>query len=299
MDVFNDPAELTAFIWRIKRNFSLKLWDDGRAKPAYTEVVGFVPTMGAFHDGHLSLVERSVEDNHFTVVSIFVNPLQFSQNEDLDEYPKSFEADCKSLEEIGVDAVFYPDVRTFYPDDFATRVRVSGVTEDYCGASRPGHFEGVTTVVAKLFGVVQPDVAYFGEKDYQQLITIRRMVEDLNMPVRIVGMPIKREADGLAMSSRNAHLSDEERSAAHGMYAGLMEMKHRFDDEIDDVNRLIQMGMAEMMKKMGLVDGFRIEYLEIADPVSLEKREMTAERGDRILAAIQLGRTRLIDNVAL
>lgn len=299
MDVFTSPLELTGHIWRIKRNYALKLWDDNRAKPAYSEIVGLVPTMGALHEGHLSLARKSVSENHFNVVSIFVNPLQFGPNEDYEKYPKVFEEDCRLLDEIGIDAVFHPDASVFYPADFETRVNVKGVTEILCGASRPGHFEGVTTVVAKLFNVVQPDIAYFGEKDYQQFLTIKRMVEDLNMPVRVVGLPTVRESDGLAMSSRNKYLSPEARVMANGLYFGLMEMRNRFNDGIDDASRLIQMGMAEMMKRMGLAEKFKIEYVEIADPETLEKRNMTVLKGDRALAAIRLDGTRLIDNIEL
>jgi pantoate--beta-alanine ligase len=299
MDVFTSPQELTGHIWRIKRNYSLKLWEEDRSKPAYAEIIGFVPTMGALHEGHLSLVRRSVSDNHFTVVSIFVNPLQFGPNEDYEKYPKVFEEDCMKLESLGVDAVFNPDNAAFYPVNFQTRVHVKDVTNDFCGASRPGHFDGVTTVVAKLFGVVQPDVAYFGEKDYQQLVTIGRMVEDLNIPVRIIGMPTIRESDGLAMSSRNKFLTPIARDMATGLYSGLLEMRNRFDDGIDDSSRLIQIGMAEMMKRMGLADGFKIEYVEIVDPLTLKKREMEALKGDRILAAIRIDRTRLIDNIEI
>lgn len=299
MDVYTDPRELSAYIWRVKRNYSLKLWDESRAKPAHAEIVGFVPTMGALHEGHISLVKKSVADNPLTIASIFVNPLQFGPSEDFAKYPRTFDTDIALLSQAGVDAVFYPDVATFYPPAFTTRVLVSGVTESYCGASRPTHFEGVTTVVAKLFGVVQPDVAYFGEKDYQQLATIRRMVDDLNMPIRIMGMPTVRESDGLAVSSRNRRLSHAEREAAPGLYCGLLEMKRQFDDGIDDAHRLVQMGMAEMMKRMGLIDGFKIEYLEIADPDTLEKRDIAVHADDRVLAAIRLGATRLIDNIAL
>src|SRR3990172_184028 len=214
MDIFTDTGELSTHIWRIKRNHSLKLWNENRAKPPYTEIVGFIPTMGALHEGHISLVKKSVADNPFTVASIFVNPLQFCPNEDLEKYPRSLVNDAEVLSQAGADALFHPDATTFYPSDFLTRVHVSRVTDMYCGASRPGHFEGVTTVVAKLFGVVQPDVAYFGEKDYQQLVIIRRMVADLNMQIRVAGMPTVREGDGLALSSRNRYLSAEERAAA-------------------------------------------------------------------------------------
>ncbi len=299
MDIFTNPIELSGYIWRIKRNYSLKQWDENRAKPSYSEIVGFVPTMGALHEGHLSLCKRSVSDNHFTVVSIFVNPLQFGPSEDFEQYPRVFENDCQMLDKLGVDVVFYPSLAAFYPNDFQTTVQVKGVTQGFCGATRHGHFDGVTTVVAKLFNIVQPDVAYFGEKDYQQLATIKRMVEDLSMLVRVVGMPTLREPDGLAMSSRNQYLSADARSMASGLYAALLEMKARFKEGIEDANRLVQIGMAEMMKKMGLAEKFNIEYLEVVDPLTLHKREMDVLRGDRILAAIQIDGTRLIDNIEI
>ncbi len=299
MDVFADSRELTAYIWRIKRNFSVKLWEDSRAKPPFMEIVGFVPTMGALHEGHISLVRESVKRHHFTAASIFVNPLQFGPGEDFEKYPRTLDADLEMLKEAGADVVFHPDASDFYPGGFATKIRVDGVTTDFEGKSRPGHFDGVTTAVAKLFGVVCPDVAYFGEKDYQQLVAIKRMASDLDMPVRVEGLPTVREADGLAMSSRNRLLSPEQRAAAPGLFAGLMRMKTEFEGGIDDSHRLVQMGMATMMENMGLIAGFKIDYVEIVSPDTLEKRDMTAAKGDRILAAVKLGRIRLIDNLEI
>lgn len=299
MDVFADPQELTAYIWRIKRNYSVKLWEDSRAKPPFMEIVGFVPTMGALHEGHLSLVRESVKRHHFTAVSIFVNPLQFGPGEDFEKYPRTLDDDLKMLSEAGADAVFCPETAAFYPSGFTTKVHVYGSTQEFEGKSRPGHFDGVTTAVAKLFGVVCPDVAYFGEKDYQQLVTIKQMATDLNMPLRVEGLPTLREDDGLAMSSRNRLLSPEQRAAAPGLYAGLLRMKTEFEGGIDDSHRLVQMGMATMMEKMGLIAGFKIDYVEIVSPDTLEKRDMTAAKGDRILAAVKLGQVRLIDNLEI
>ncbi len=299
MDVFADSRELTAYIWRIKRNFSVKLWEDSRAKPPFMEIVGFVPTMGALHEGHISLVRESVKRHHFTAASIFVNPLQFGPGEDFEKYPRTLDTDLEMLKEAGADVVFHPDASDFYPGGFATKIHVDGVTEDFEGKSRPGHFDGVTTAVAKLFGVVCPDVAYFGEKDYQQLVAIIRMASDLDMPVRVEGLPTVRESDGLAMSSRNRMLSPEQRAAAPGLFAGLMRMKNEFEGGIDDSHRLVQMGMATMMENMGLIAGFKIDYVEIVSPDTLEKRDMTAAKGDRILAAVKLGRIRLIDNLEI
>jgi pantoate--beta-alanine ligase len=166
--------------------------------------IGFVPTMGYLHEGHLSLVRKSKEDNDFTIVSIFVNPIQFGPKEDLSRYPRNFNRDREMLEKEGVDYIFYPSVEEMYHLDFNTTINVDCVTKNLCGASRPGHFRGVTTVVGKLFNIVMPDRAYFGEKDFQQLVTIKKMVKDLNFPLEVIGMPIVREHDGLAMSSRNS-----------------------------------------------------------------------------------------------
>ena len=299
MDVFADPQELSAFVWRIKRNYNVKLWDDSRAKPPFLEIVGFVPTMGALHDGHLSLVRESVNRHHFTVASVFVNPLQFGAGEDFEKYPRPVDEDLQMLETAGADAVFMPDVAAFYPPDFSTKVHVDGVTADFEGKSRPGHFDGVTTVVAKLFGVVCPDAVYFGEKDYQQLAVIKRMVANLNMPVNVIGLPTVREENGLAMSSRNRYLTEDESAAAAGIFEALTRIKSEFDGGINDAHRLVQMGMARMMERMGLVDGFKIDYLEIVSPDSLERREMNAFTGDRALAAVFIGKARLIDNIEL
>jgi pantoate--beta-alanine ligase len=176
--------------------------------------VGFVPTMGSLHDGHTSLIERAAKDNHFVVVSVFVNPLQFGDGEDLDSYPRSIEKDGQIAEKAGVDILFVPAVKDMYPSEIGTKVVVSKLSKLWEGASREGHFDGVATVVTKLFGIVGPCKAYFGEKDFQQLQIIRQMVIDLNLPVKVVGSPTVREADGLAMSSRNVYLSSEERLAA-------------------------------------------------------------------------------------
>ncbi|MBC7287344.1 MAG: pantoate--beta-alanine ligase, partial [Armatimonadetes bacterium] len=170
------------------------------------ESIGFVPTMGALHDGHLALIRRCRAENDFVVVSIYVNPTQFGPGEDLDKYPRQLQQDCEKAEQAGVDLVFAPRDTQMYPEGYCTWVVVEKLTEPLCGRFRPGHFRGVTTVVAKLFNIVEPDRAYFGEKDYQQLVVVKRMVADLNIPVRIISVPTVREADGLAMSSRNAYL---------------------------------------------------------------------------------------------
>ena len=185
--------------------------------------IGFVPTMGALHEGHASLIRASVAQQDATIVSIFVNPLQFGPNEDLDRYPRTLDADVQVVQQCGADLVFAPSVREMYPQQQLAFVDVEELTAGLCGASRPGHFRGVATVVAKLFNIVQPDVAYFGQKDAQQAAVIERMVADLSFPVRVVRCPTAREADGLAMSSRNSYLSPEERQAAPILYQALQE----------------------------------------------------------------------------
>lgn len=253
--------------------------------------IGFVPTMGYLHDGHISLVKQSRKDNDFTVVSIFVNPTQFGPNEDLDKYPRDFVRDEKLLRDVGVDMVFYPSEKIMYPDGYATFVNVERVTEPLCGAKRPGHFRGVATVVCKLFNIVLPDKAYFGLKDYQQVIVIKRMVEDLNMDVDIIGMPIVRESDGLAMSSRNVYLSQDERLSALSLSRSFYLVEEKL--------RSGEMRASEIIKD---VEDFinshpytKIDYVEIVDKDSLEKLDFI--NGPFLMAmAVFVNKTRLIDN---
>ncbi|MCA1927671.1 MAG: pantoate--beta-alanine ligase [Calditerrivibrio sp.] len=253
--------------------------------------IGFVPTMGYLHSGHISLVDQSKKDNDFTVVSIFVNPTQFGPNEDLDKYPRDFVRDEKLLRDAGVDMVFYPSVETMYPDGYATFVNVERVTDPLCGAKRPGHFRGVATIVCKLFNIVSPDKSYFGLKDYQQVIVIKRMVEDLNMDVDVVGMPIVRESDGLAMSSRNVYLSPDERLSALSLSRSfpLVEKKLKSGERrasviIKDVEDFISSHPYS-----------RIDYVEIVDKDSLEKLDFI-DRPFLIAMAVFINKTRLIDN---
>jgi len=196
------------------------------------KVIAFVPTMGYFHEGHLSLMREGRERGDVLVVSIFVNPTQFGPGEDFDRYPRDMERDLRMAEEVGVDVIFAPTVEEMYPEGYQTYVEVEKVTKYLCGLSRPGHFRGVTTVVTKLFNIVKPHVALFGQKDYQQLITIERMVKDLNMDVEIVGMPTVREEDGLAASSRNVYLSPEERKAALSLYRSLRRAEELFSEGV-------------------------------------------------------------------
>ncbi|MFZ5595691.1 MAG: pantoate--beta-alanine ligase [Bacillota bacterium] len=258
------------------------------------KTVGFVPTMGYLHDGHMSLVRAARRDCRSVVVSIFVNPLQFGPSEDFDVYPRDFDRDCGMLEEAGVDAVFHPPVSEVYPEGHGTHVEVSGLTGCLCGKDRPGHFRGVTTVVTKLFNMVQPDRAYFGQKDAQQALVIRKMVRDLDMPVEIVTVPIAREADGLAMSSRNVYLTPEQREAAPVLYRSLREAAAAVSSGERDVNKLIDM----VRRRIAGVKGTSIDYVELRSLPDLGEIEILD--GEALLAlAVKFGKTRLIDNIVL
>ncbi len=257
------------------------------------ERVALVPTMGNLHAGHLQLVERAQELASRTVASIFVNPTQFGPNEDYAGYPRTLDDDRQQLASVGLDLLFAPTVAAIYPRPLEemTQVIVPGLSQILCGASRPIHFRGVATVVTKLFNLAQPDVAVFGEKDWQQLVVIRRMAADLDLPVEIVGMPTVREADGLAMSSRNRYLTPEERSRAPALYAALTACAERLRAGERDHAALA----AEAQARLATA-GFRADYFEIRRAADL--RPPTAEdRELRILAAAWLGRARLIDNL--
>ena len=256
--------------------------------------IGFVPTMGNLHAGHAALVEKAAQRADFVVASIFVNPLQFGPNEDLDSYPRTLAADQEKLFEAGCNLLFTPDVEEMYPHGMAgqTRVSVAGVSEGLCGASRPGHFEGVATVVTKLFNLVQPDLAIFGQKDFQQLAVIRTLVRDLNMPIQIIGEPTVRAEDGLALSSRNGYLSAEQRAAAPVLYRSLTQVAEAIRQGQRDYPALIAAAQAQQ-----LAAGFRPDYLEVREsnslrPASVEDRQLV------ILVAAFIGSTRLIDNLA-
>lgn len=257
--------------------------------------IGFVPTMGYLHKGHLSLVECSKKKNDITVVSIFVNPTQFGKNEDFDKYPRDLERDLKLCEEAGVDYVFAPTVYEMYPEGYSTYVIMEPLTDKLCGKYRPGHFKGVLTVVNKLFNIVQPDNAYFGEKDYQQLIIIKKMLEDLNMNVNVVGCPIIREEDGLAMSSRNKYLSEEERKSALSLSKALFLAKELFEKGETNPQK-IKEEMRKLILSYPLVK--EIQYIEIVDPKTLEEKQKV-EKGNRVLLAVFVGDTKLIDNIEL
>jgi pantoate--beta-alanine ligase len=253
--------------------------------------IAFVPTMGALHAGHMALVAEARQRARHVVGSIFVNPTQFGANEDLSTYPRREASDSKMLEEEGCALLWAPDAAVMYPQGYATTVSVAGVSDGLCGASRPGHFDGVATVVAKLLNQVQPDVALFGEKDYQQLAVIRRMVRDLDMPVEIVGVPTQRDADGLALSSRNAYLTDEERLAARMLPRALGEAARDIQ-----AGTQIQGVLSATLDKLGRAGFDPVDYVELCDAETLAPVERL-ERPARLLAAARLGRTRLIDNL--
>lgn len=255
------------------------------------KLIGLVPTMGALHAGHLALVDRARRDCGLAIASLFVNPTQFGEGEDFDAYPRNEADDFAKFDAHGVDFVYAPDAAEMYPDGFATTVTVSGITEGLCGAARPGHFDGVTTVVSRLFEHCAPDVAYFGEKDYQQYKVVQRMVEQLGLDIRVVGITTVRERDGLALSSRNAYLNPGQRRAAPAMYGTMFALSGRLHDGVDIAAQCAWGAQA-------LLDaGFdSVDYFEICDADTLVPATGNAPNL-RILAAARLGNTRLIDNM--
>ncbi|AFH38181.1 Pantothenate synthetase [Thermus thermophilus] len=256
------------------------------------EGVGFVPTMGYLHRGHLALVERARRENPFVVVSVFVNPLQFGPGEDYHRYPRDLERDRALLQEAGVDLLFAPGVEEMYPEGFATRVQVEGpLTALWEGAVRPGHFQGVATVVARLFLLVQPQRAYFGEKDYQQLLVVRRMVRDLGFPVEVVGVPTVREEDGLALSSRNVYLSPETRKKAPVLYRALLAMR-----EVAGQGGSVAEALRAGEEALRAVPEFRKDYLAIVHPETLLPLSDWVA-GARGIVAGRFPEARLIDNL--
>ena len=256
------------------------------------KTIALVPTMGFFHEGHLSLMREGRKRGDLLIISLFVNPTQFGPKEDFKNYPRDFERDRKMAEGVGVDILFAPEASDMYPPDHQTIVRVEKVTQNLCGRSRPTHFQGVTTVVLMLFEIVMPHVAIFGEKDYQQLATIQQMVKDLHLSVEVLGMPTVREADGLAMSSRNKYLQPDERKAARSLYRSLQKVKEllqkgerKADRILDEVNGIL--------RSEPLV---RIDYVQICDAHTLQ--DVDRVEGDVVVAlAAYLGKTRLIDNL--
>jgi pantoate--beta-alanine ligase len=256
--------------------------------------IALVPTMGFLHDGHVSLIHEARRQASLVVVSVFVNPMQFGPQEDLDRYPRDFSGDRRKIASAGASCMFCPDVAELYPEGFQTAVEVTDVSRDLCGASRPGHFRGVTTVVAKLSLLVQPDVALFGEKDYQQLIIIRRMVRDLGLDIQVVGMPTVREEDGLAMSSRNTYLSPAQRQQALAISRGLRKAKKLCESGERDAAELAAVVVDILREQRDL----EIEYVAVCHPETLE-RVQEVEREAVLLVACRVGETRLIDNIRL
>ncbi|MBI5604572.1 MAG: pantoate--beta-alanine ligase [Deltaproteobacteria bacterium] len=256
--------------------------------------IALVPTMGALHEGHLALMEYGQKKADWLVVSIFVNPLQFGPKEDFAKYPRDLERDSRLTGGKGVDIIFSPEAERFYPEFFQTYVNVEKITQGLCGASRPGHFRGVTTVVCKLFHIVKPHFGIFGQKDYQQWIAIRQMADDLNMDVEVVGIPTIRESDGLAMSSRNIYLSPEERISARSLSLALKEAQTLFRKG----ERKTEVLLTQAIQSIGQHPDTRIDYAKICHPRTLEELTVIKDRGVFALA-VWVGATRLIDNCLL
>jgi len=256
--------------------------------------IGFVPTMGFLHEGHLSLIKKAGKDTDFVVVSIFVNPIQFGPKEDLKKYPRDLKKDLALCEEEGVDIVFAPDVKGIYVNGFSTYVDVRGLTDGLCGAKRPGHFKGVTTVCMKLFNIIKPDIAYFGQKDLQQAFVIKKMVEDLNMPLKIKVMPIVREKDGLAMSSRNTYLNPRERKEALSIYKSLRLAKDLYKEGERDSKKISRKMREVILKEKDT----KIDYVSIVDLEKLKAVNSISKKA-LVAVAVKIGKTRLIDNIIL
>jgi pantoate--beta-alanine ligase len=258
----------------------------------FGKTIGFVPTMGFFHEGHLALMREARKLSDVVVVSIFVNPIQFGPNEDYRAYPRDLKRDSQLAEKIGVDYLFTPSVAEMYPEGFATKVSVQKITEGLCGRGRPGHFDGVATVVTKLFNIVQPDMAFFGEKDYQQLVMVKKLVKELNFNIEIKAIPIVREADGLALSSRNTYLNSEERRAALVLYQSLKLAERMLTDGEKNLTKMKEK-IKNLIAEKSLV---KLEYIEFCDPETLVP---LSEVKDKVLVAIaaKVGQARLIDNL--
>jgi pantoate--beta-alanine ligase len=279
MKVIKDPEEMRAYSQKIKR----------RGK-----TIGLVPTMGFLHEGHLSLVEAARKKADVVAVSIFVNPAQFGPGEDYSRYPRNLSRDKKLLGNFEVDVLFLPEASKMYPKGAKTWVEVEGLSQKMCGRSRPTHFRGVTTLVAKLFNLAQPDYAFFGEKDFQQQAIIKRMVKDLNLPIEIISLPILREFDGLAMSSRNKYLTAKERKQSPLLYRALCLAKEEIEKGEKNPNKIL----LRMRSLIGTIPGFRLDYVVIVDPETLE--EVKKIRGKVLVAlAAHLGKARLIDNMVV
>ncbi len=258
------------------------------------ETIGFIPTMGTLHAGHLSLIRKAAQENDFVVVSIFVNPAQFGPREDFKKYPRDLKHDAYLCRREGVDAIFYPQAKEIYPHNYKTYITVKELSAVLCGKSRPGHFQGVATIVTKLFNIVQPDIAYFGQKDAQQAIVIKRMAADLNIPVKIKVMPTLREKDGLAMSSRNAYLNKAERIDALVLSCSLNLAKDLIRGGVRDSSRIIKAMRNLIQKKRSA----KIDYISIVDPENLQPMRRILDHC-LVALAVWIGKTRLIDNAVI
>ncbi len=265
-----------------------------RARHGMRGTVGLVPTMGYLHEGHLSLVRRSRRDNDHTVVSIFVNPTQFGPGEDLSRYPRDISRDLGLLEKLGTDVVFSPPPEDMYYEDASSWIVVEKVTDRLEGAVRPGHFRGVATVVGKLFNIVEPHRAYFGQKDAQQVVVIQKIVADLDFNLEVVVCPTVREPDGLAMSSRNSYLDSEQRRAALVLYHSLQKAQREYSAGVRDAGR-IRREMAEILQSEQLAE---VDYISVASPLTMEELD-TVEDQALVSLAVKIGKTRLIDNIVL
>ncbi|RQD77655.1 MAG: pantoate--beta-alanine ligase [Candidatus Syntrophonatronum acetioxidans] len=277
MDIIRDIPELKEKINNIRK---------------LGKIMGFVPTMGYLHQGHLSLIKAAREECDFVVVSIYVNPIQFGAGEDFEEYPRDLTRDAQLSQKEGVDLIFAPSDRAMYPEGYATFVDVERLTEGLCGKNRPGHFRGVTTVVTKLFNLIEPHKSYFGQKDAQQALVLKKMVKDLNMNVELKIMPTVREPDGLAMSSRNSYLSPKEREVGLALYKSLTRAEEMIAGGTRESEKIIA-AMQEILQKENMLE---VEYIEIVDTKNL--KEMERLQGEVLIAlAARVGETRLIDNI--
>ncbi|MBL1457418.1 MAG: pantoate--beta-alanine ligase [Methylophaga sp.] len=259
------------------------------------QTIAFVPTMGNLHEGHISLVKKAQTLADKVVVSIFVNPLQFDDKQDLANYPRTLQADIEKLTQVGCNLLFTPDNEVMYPQgkDFHTFIHVPGMDDKLCGLERPGHFDGVATVVTKFFNIVQADVAVFGEKDYQQLLLIRKLVADLNLPIKIVGAATVREDNGLAMSSRNQHLNETLKQQAAALYSNLLELKRQLESGNQDYSALLSQAHTQLT-----ASGFTLDYIDIRRAEDLRLANPEVDKELRLLAAGRVGSVRLIDNIA-
>lgn len=259
------------------------------------QTIAFVPTMGNLHEGHISLVKKAQTLADKVLVSIFVNPLQFDDKQDLANYPRTLQADIEKLTQVGCNLLFTPDNEVMYPQgkDFHTFIHVPGMDDKLCGLERPGHFDGVATVVTKFFNIVQADVAVFGEKDYQQLLLIRKLVADLNLPIKIVGAATVREDNGLAMSSRNQHLNETLKQQAAALYSNLLELKRQLESGNQDYSALLSQAHTQLT-----ASGFTLDYIDIRRAEDLRLANPEVDKELRLLAAGRVGSVRLIDNIA-